>query len=80
MMFGGSIMMFFGLIALLLVFAVPIVLVVLLVQRQAGPHNSATSAVAPVVTAAIPSGACSRCGQSLQAGWTHCPQCGAPVK
>jgi len=22
---------------------------------------------------------CSHCGTGLQAGWTHCPQCGAPV-
>ena len=22
---------------------------------------------------------CSHCGASLQEGWTHCPQCGAPV-
>ena len=22
---------------------------------------------------------CSHCGAGLQEGWTHCPQCGAPV-
>lgn len=22
---------------------------------------------------------CSHCGAGLQDGWTHCPQCGAPV-
>ena len=22
---------------------------------------------------------CSHCGTGLQASWTHCPQCGAPV-
>jgi len=22
---------------------------------------------------------CSHCGAGLQASWTHCPQCGAPV-
>jgi hypothetical protein len=80
MMFGGAIMMFFGLVALLLVIAVPIVLIVLLVQRQAGPNNPAVSTVPPVASTGIPLGVCSHCGQSLQAGWTHCPQCGAPTK
>ena len=23
---------------------------------------------------------CSHCGAGLQDGWTHCPQCGAPVE
>jgi len=32
--------------------------------------------------AAIPNAMrfCSHCGAGLQEGWTHCPQCGAPVK
>ncbi len=27
-----------------------------------------------------PSRYCSHCGAGLQADWTHCPQCGAPVQ
>ncbi len=23
---------------------------------------------------------CSHCGAGLQSGWTHCPQCGAPIE
>jgi len=23
---------------------------------------------------------CSHCGAGLQEGWTHCPQCGAPIE
>ncbi|MBI5292743.1 MAG: zinc-ribbon domain-containing protein [Chloroflexi bacterium] len=30
-------------------------------------------------SAASPARYCSHCGQGLQAAWTHCPQCGAPV-
>jgi hypothetical protein len=80
MMFGGVFMMVFGLLALLLIIAVPVVLVVLLVRPQVGSNNPAASKVPPVASVGAPSGSCSHCSQSLQPGWTYCAQCGAPVQ
>ncbi len=72
-------MMGFGLIAMLLVVAIPVVLIVVLVwalTRHASP-------VVPTPITPVPAGNprnyCSHCGAGLQAGWSHCPQCGAPV-
>jgi len=79
MMFGGLLMMSFGLIALVLVIAIPIVLITVLVWAVTKRGQT------PPVP--VPAGlgnhpfqrACSHCGAALQTGWTHCPQCGAPV-
>ncbi len=94
MMFGGGLMMVVGLLFLLLVIAIPIVLVVALVggtagffQRQnrvsdvvQGPVYATSSPIIQSNQEGVPSARyCSHCGAGLQADWTHCPQCGAPI-
>ena len=34
-------------------------------------------APAPIASTALP--ACGSCGNSLEAGWSHCPRCGTPI-
>jgi len=94
MMFGGGLMMVIGLLFLLLVIAIPIFLVIALVGGTAGflqKQNRASDIVqrpvyvtsSPIVQSnqtGVPSTRyCSHCGAGLQADWTHCPQCGAPI-
>jgi len=44
------------------------------------PAAPAATATAVAVPSAAPSqGVCANCGQPLQAGWRHCPNCGTPV-
>ena len=87
---GGG-MMAFGLLAMLLILAVPVLFVVGLVAAAAGlfvrrPASSApvnvsgaTVSERPQLPATPAARYCAHCGQGLQAGWTHCPYCGAPV-
>ncbi|HSB65330.1 MAG TPA: zinc ribbon domain-containing protein [Anaerolineales bacterium] len=94
MMLGGGLMMVVGLLFLLLVIGIPILLVVALagggfgiIQRQNHPVSVTQSPVntMPIQAAQTsqpsiaPSRYCSHCGAGLQANWTHCPQCGAPI-
>jgi predicted lipid-binding transport protein (Tim44 family) len=94
MMFGGGLMMGIGLIFLLLVIAIPILLVFVLLGGTAGflqKQNRASDVVqSPLYATSSPivqsnqAGAtstryCQHCGAGLQAAWTHCPQCGAPI-
>jgi predicted nucleic acid-binding Zn ribbon protein len=45
------------------------------VSRRARP---ASTPPVPMINTA-PMRHCAYCGQGLQADWTHCPKCGAPV-
>lgn len=79
-------MMGFGFLAMLLVFALPIVGIVALVvwlsnaNRQGNlfgsnlPAEKREQAPDPGTKRF-----CSHCGAGLQANWPHCPQCGAPI-
>jgi len=51
--------------------------IVLLVRHLSRPAAAAPAAVVP---APVVVKACSACGQVLDAGWTHCPHCGAKVE
>ncbi len=82
MMLGiGSLMM-------LLVFGLPVLLIgavvvglATLLKRPATPVASPPVQAAPMSTlTASPARYCSHCGQGLQAEWTHCPKCGAPIE
>lgn len=94
MMFGGGLMMIFGLLIMLLLIAVPIVLIVALLGGTAGflqnRNRSSESArgqgfvtsdmVTPSERPKVDyQNYCNHCGAGLQNGWTHCPQCGAPI-
>ncbi len=94
MMFGGGLMMVFGLLFLLLLIGIPILLVIALaggtagfLQRRNRETDVATRLMVatsnPIVqsttTGATSARYCSHCGAGLQADWSHCPQCGAPI-
>lgn len=85
MMLGGGMMLGFGLLTMLIVIGLPMLLVIGVIAgvwglsgRRTWPMFTppAPRAFTPV---ASPARYCSHCGQGLQAEWTHCPQCGAPV-
>jgi hypothetical protein len=85
-MFGGVLMMFFGLLFVLMVIALPILLIVAVITGGwgfSGGHNGPTSFPPRVDRLeALPESTtrnCSHCGRGLQDSWTHCPQCGAAV-
>jgi len=86
MMFGGGMMLGFGLLMMLIFLGLPILLVVAVVVGLMGLWSRRTGPVAipslPMAAAptARPARYCSHCGQGLQADWTHCPKCGAPVE
>lgn len=94
MMFGGGLMMVIGLLLMLMLIAIPILIVIALVGGTAGffqkqnrssdvyqrPVYATTSPVIQSNQTGVTSPRyCSHCGAGLQADWTHCPQCGAPV-
>ena len=94
MMFGGGLMMVMGLLVMLLVFGLPVLLIVVLaggltgfLQKQNRLSDgvqrplpvASNPAVQPEKTATSAPRYCVHCGAGLQADWTHCPQCGAPV-
>ena len=79
-------MMGFGFLVMLLVFALPIVGIVALViwlsnaNRQGNLFGlDSPSEKREQVTGSGMKRFCSHCGAGLQANWTHCPQCGAPI-
>lgn len=80
MMFGGVFMMVFGLVALLLIIALPILLVVFLVQRPAGFPGAPALPTRPMFPGGEQDITCSHCSQKLQPEWAHCPHCGAPTR
>lgn len=93
MMFGGGMMIGVGLLMMLLVFGLPTLLVIALVGGAAGflqkqnrsvivgqkPLPVDNQVVRPDQPVPAPSRYCTHCGGGLQADWTHCPQCGAPI-
>ena len=86
MMFGGGMMLGIGLLMMLLFLGLPILLVVAVVvglmglwSRRSGPVATPSMPMAAAPTAP-PARYCFHCGQGLQADWTHCPKCGAPVE
>jgi hypothetical protein len=94
MMLGGGLMFGMGLLIMLLVVSIPILLVVALLggvagslQKQYRPEDivqkrlyTASNQVVPSGQAVVtPARYCAHCGVGLQADWTHCPQCGAPI-
>ena len=85
MMLGGGMMLGIGLLMMFIVLGLPILLVVGVVavlmglwNRRPGPV-SMPSIPGPMASAASSARFCAHCGQSLQADWTHCPKCGAPI-
>ncbi len=94
MMLGGGLMMGVGLLFLLLLIAIPILLVIVLLggtggflQKQNRPADAVQRPVyapssqvsQPGQVAVTSTRYCAHCGAGLQADWTHCPQCGAPI-
>ncbi|OGO47825.1 MAG: hypothetical protein A2W37_04665 [Chloroflexi bacterium RBG_16_63_12] len=86
MMFGGGMMLGIGLLMMLIFLGLPILLVVAVVvglmglwSRRTGPVAMPSMPMAAAPTAP-PARYCAHCGQGLQADWTHCPKCGAPVE
>jgi hypothetical protein len=89
MMFGT---LGFGWLMMVLMIGLPILCVILILMAAAGLFQNRFLNVAPVreqpqVERKINSSTngvsvtryCAHCGAGLQADWTHCPQCGAPV-
>lgn len=94
MMFGSGLMMVIGLLVILLIIGIPVLLVIALLGGTAGflqKQNHASDVMqrpvyvtsSPIVQSnqtGVPSARyCRHCGAGLQADWTHCPQCGAPI-
>jgi hypothetical protein len=95
MMLGSGMMLGFGLLIMLLLIGLPILLGVALLGGtgvlfrsrnqpptawQAPQQRMASNPGAqPVQPPSAPARYCSHCGAGLQADWTHCPQCGAPI-
>ena len=87
--FGGRMpfLGFFGLARCIwpLLLAGLIVLAISLLSRRPAPYPyappmaQAPMAQAPMATAPASQMVCANCGQPLQAGWRHCPNCGTPV-
>lgn len=79
MMTGGLFMIGFGLIAMLLVIGLPVALILVLIWALTRRGNSSAAVPAPIFQDNAGTRSCSHCGAALQEGWSHCPQCGAPV-
>jgi hypothetical protein len=94
MMLGGGLMFGMGLLIMLLVVSIPILLVVALLvgavgslQKQYRPvdivqkplYAPSNPVIQPSQATVTPARYCAHCGAGLQADWTHCPQCGAPI-
>ncbi|GAB4424825.1 MAG: hypothetical protein Kow002_14350 [Anaerolineales bacterium] len=80
-------MMGFGFLSMLLVIALPIVAVVVLVIWLSNPNRQGNPFyMNPPIEKREPATGpstkrfCSHCVAGLQGDWTHCPQCGAPIK
>jgi len=85
--------MMFGVLMMVMLIVLPVLLVILLVVLAAGflqtqghkftKEDQAQvyhSEVNPNPASVAPARYCSHCGAGLQADWTHCPQCGAPIQ
>ena len=79
MMAGGFFMLGFGMIVMLLVIGLPVALIAVLIWALTRRGNFSVPAPVPVNQNLASARACPHCGVALQADWSHCPQCGAPV-
>ncbi len=86
MMLGGGMMLGVGLLTMLIVIGLPVLLAIGVAAglwgrwgNRAGPMFTPPAPRA-FTSAASPARYCSHCGQGLQAAWTRCPQCGAPIE
>ncbi len=79
MMFGSTFMLGFGLLAMVLVIGLPVALIAVLIWALTRRGNTSAPAFLNVSQKAAAGQFCSHCGTALQAGWSHCPQCGAQV-
>ncbi len=91
MMYG---MFGLGWLMMLLVIGIPVLLIVLVVGGANGhfhmwghpmhmmaDHDHGQQSMMSNSQPAVKADKyCSHCGAGLQAGWTHCPQCGAPIE
>ena len=69
---------------MLIIFGLPIMLIVIVIAALTGLLGRRPAPVfSPPTQASTPATAltryCSHCGQGLQADWTHCLRCGAPI-
>ncbi len=76
MMFGA------GLLMMALIFGLPLLLIGVAVVAAAGGgwqrwFGSPAAQTGPGTAGPVPGRFCAHCGQALQAGWSHCPHCGA---
>ncbi len=56
-----------------------IVLGLSLLTRRPAPPPMMMPPAPPAPAAPVSQTVCAQCGQPLQAGWRHCPNCGTPV-
>lgn len=75
MMLGVGLLMMFLFIGLPILLVIGLIVGLWSVSRRARP---ASTPPVPMINTA-PMRHCAYCGQGLQADWTHCPKCGAPV-
>ena len=76
-------MMVLGGLMMLAVFALPLALIVIAIVALAGGgwrrwvSGPPVQAGGPASPAPAAGRYCAHCGQALQTGWSHCPNCGA---
>ncbi len=88
MMFGT---IGFGWLMMALMIGLPILAVILILMAAAGFFQHGSFSIAPIrdmqqgnramdnSSSVSTARNCVHCGAGLLTGWTHCPQCGAPV-
>ena len=76
-------MMGFGMLMMLLVLGLPVLLIAAVLIGVLGLEGWRRRQMysPPTSSGLVAQGArsCAHCGQGLQADWTHCPKCGAPI-
>ncbi len=77
-------MLGFGLLTMLIVLGLPILLAVGIVAVVWGLVGRRATPLSPPYQGGGGGGSptaryCSQCGYGLQAGWSNCPNCGAPI-
>ncbi len=78
-----------GLLMIILLIGFPVLIILVLAGGTAGilqtrqnnnPAIPNQMSMGTNLIAQSPTRYCAHCGAGLQNGWTHCPQCGAPVQ
>ena len=76
-------MMGFGMLMMLFVLGLPILLIaavlIWVLGLEGWRRRQIFSSPTPASLVRQDARYCSHCGQGLQADWTHCPKCGAPI-